>query len=306
MASSSQTSIASSSNKTLRRPPSSGGPTLKRMTSLHAIGEEGKADTVSVVSKLSNGTDQTRRPVLHRIATDDDKDKAPGKQDDLTQMLSRASQNITLIYVKVPSTVLCLSYKAPKGKSIEDVQDFVFTMPTIEYRNRTWSYVDLAMHLKKDVFKAILSHSGMLIRDKISFHRKVKPPQNQVMRQLSSYKSYTHLQDLRSDDQSTDNLSSSEPHSRRSTESLPALRHTPSVLSLPRDGSGFLSPLTSVHSRHGMGSEEEKSSGIFNNALTRHLKEISHLARHRDGIGDESEESSVRKTKMLLGKFVGK
>jgi hypothetical protein len=111
LASSSQTSVASSSNKTLRRPPSSGGPTLKRMTSLHAIGEEGKADTVSVVSKLSNGTDQTRRPVLHRIATDDDKDKAPGKQDDLTQMLSRASQNITLIYVKVPSTVLCLSYK---------------------------------------------------------------------------------------------------------------------------------------------------------------------------------------------------
>jgi hypothetical protein len=160
--------------------------------------------------------------------------------------------------------------------------------------------------LTTDVFKAILSHSGMLIRDKISFHRKAKPPQNQVMRQLSSYKSYTHLQDLRSDDQSTDNLSSSEPHSRRSTESLPALHHTPSVLSLPRDGSRFLSPLTSVHSRHGMGSEEEKSSGIFNNALTRHLKEISHLARHRDGIGDESEESSVRKTKMLLGKFVGK
>ena len=40
--------------------------------------------------------------------------KATGKADDLTQMLSRASQNITLIYVKVPSTVLCLSYKVDR------------------------------------------------------------------------------------------------------------------------------------------------------------------------------------------------
>jgi hypothetical protein len=67
-----------------------------------------------------------------------------------------------------------------------------------------------------------------------------------------------------------------------------------------------MSPLANVHSRHARDSDDEKSVGIFNNALTRHLRDISHLARHRDGIGDESEESSLRKTKMLLGKFVGK
>ena len=155
-----------------------------------------------------------------------------------------------------------------------------------------------------DVFKAILSHSGMLIRDKISFHRKNKPPPNQIMRQLSSYKSYTNLNDLRADDRSTTDFSSSEATGRKSTESLPPLRHTASTLSLPRSGSVYLSPLASVHSRHE--SDEDKSSGIFNNALTRHLRDISRSARHRDGIGDESEESSIRKTKMLLGKFVGK
>jgi hypothetical protein len=139
----------------------------------------------------------------------------------------------------------------------------------------------------------------MLIRDKMSFHRKAKPPPNPVVRQLSSYKSYTHLKDLRTDE--TSDPSSSEAPSRTSVESLPVLRHTPSMLSMQREG--YLSPLTSVHSRH---EEEEKSGGLFNNALTRHLRDISHLARHRDGIGDESEESSLRKTKMLLGKFVGK
>jgi Golgi-body localisation protein domain len=193
------------------------------------------------------------------------------------------------------------------------VQDFVFTLPTIEYRNRTWSYIDLAMHLKKgtftsirdnlmvDVFKAILSHSGMLIRDKISFHRKPKP-QSQLVRQLSSYRSYTHLNDLVTDDRSTPDVSSSEAASRKSSESLPALRHTGSAISL-RNGVGYLSPLGG-HARHD--SDEDKSSGNLKNALTTHLKNISHLARHGHGIGDESEESSVRKTKLLLGKFGGK
>jgi hypothetical protein len=141
----------------------------------------------------------------------------------------------------------------------------------------------------------------MLIKDKISFHRKSKRPPNPIMRQLSSYKSYTHLNELHSGDVSTSDIPSSEATSHKSTESLPTLRRTASTMSMHRNNSGFLSPLASIHSRHD--SDEEKSTGIFNNALTRHLRDISHLARHRDGIGDESEESSARKTKLLLGKF---
>ena len=92
------------------------------MTSLHAIGEENqKAETMSIASRRSIGSDHTKRPAHQRLASDEvekDKNKEKEKErtttqkpDDLTQMLSRASQNITLIYVKVPSTVLCLSYK---------------------------------------------------------------------------------------------------------------------------------------------------------------------------------------------------
>jgi hypothetical protein len=124
VATSSQTSVTSSLSKlsSPKRPLSSGGPTLKRMTSLHAIGEENqKAETMSIASRRSIGSDNTKRPAHQRLASDEvEKDKTKEKekertttqkQDDLTQMLSRASQNITLIYVKVPSTVLCLSYK---------------------------------------------------------------------------------------------------------------------------------------------------------------------------------------------------
>jgi len=111
---SSQTSLASSVKFPNRRPVSSSGqPTLKRMTSLRAIGEESaKAETQSIASKLSNGSDTTKRPSLPKDEKEKEKPKGDtGQADDLTQMLSRASQNITLIYVKVPSTVLCLSYK---------------------------------------------------------------------------------------------------------------------------------------------------------------------------------------------------
>lgn len=124
MATSSQTSVASSASKHAlpKRPHSSGGPTLKRMASLHAIGEESqRAETMSIASRRSFGSDKTKRASHQKLTSDEvEKDKtkekekeraAPQKPDDLTQMLSRASQNITLIYVKVPSTVLCLSYK---------------------------------------------------------------------------------------------------------------------------------------------------------------------------------------------------
>lgn len=150
-----------------------------------------------------------------------------------------------------------------------------------------------------------MSHSGMLIRDKLKIHRTPKP-QSQAVRQMTSYKSYTHLNDLRADDTSTPSYSSSEAPSRMSMDSLPVptLRHTASTLSIPRSATGYLSPLANVHTRHG--SDDEKSGGKLSNALTRHFREFSHLARHRDGIGDESEESSQKKTKLLFGKFGGK
>ena len=38
-------------------------------------------------------------------------------------MMSRASNYMTLAYVKIPSVVLCLSYKGKGERNIEDVHD---------------------------------------------------------------------------------------------------------------------------------------------------------------------------------------
>lgn len=106
-----------------------------------------------------------------------DRDKA---SDDLTQMMSRASNYMTLAYVKIPSVVLCLSYKGRGERNIEDVHNFVFRMPVLEYRNKTWSNLDLALRLKKDVIKALISHTGAIIGNKFSHHRPSKHQQTRL------------------------------------------------------------------------------------------------------------------------------
>jgi hypothetical protein len=116
-------------------------------------------------------------------ATDRDKDKPA---DDLTQMMSRASNYMTLAYVKIPSVVLCLSYKGRGERNIEDVHNFVFRMPALEYRNKTWSNLDLALRLKKDVIRALISHTGAIIGNKFSHHRPSKGQQSRLREMATS------------------------------------------------------------------------------------------------------------------------
>ena len=98
----------------------------------------------------------------------------PPPSDDLSQMLSRASAYMTLASVRIPSVILCLSYKGKGDRNLEDVHNFVFRMPSLEYRNKTWSNLDLALRLKKDVVRALISHTGAIIGNKFSHHRPSK------------------------------------------------------------------------------------------------------------------------------------
>jgi hypothetical protein len=113
-------------------------------------------------------------------------EKSSQASDDLTQMMSRASNYMTLAYVKIPSVVLCLSYKGKGDRNIEDVNSFVFRMPVLEYRNKTWSNLDLAMQLKKDVIKALISHTGSIIGNKFSHHRPNKAQQSKLREMANS------------------------------------------------------------------------------------------------------------------------
>ncbi|GES60060.1 mitochondrial protein from FMP27-domain-containing protein [Aspergillus terreus] len=114
--------------------------------------------------------------------------------DDLSQMMSRASNYMTLAHVRVNDVVLCLSYKGKGDHNLEDLHDFVFRLPVLEYRNKTWSNLDLALRLKKDVIKALISHAPAILGNKFSHHRPTKQQQKHY-RELASSSQILHNPD---------------------------------------------------------------------------------------------------------------
>ncbi|KAI5864600.1 mitochondrial protein from FMP27-domain-containing protein [Durotheca rogersii] len=137
--------------------------------SLHATGpsRQGIGRTPTATSFATNETKKAGRfGLTWKPANSQDK-----PSDDLTKMITRASNYMTFAYIKMPSVVLCLSYKGKGDRNLEDVHDFVFRLPTIEYRNKTWSNLDLALELKSRVIKALISHTGAIISNKLNKHR---------------------------------------------------------------------------------------------------------------------------------------
>lgn len=149
-------------------------PTRKGSTGSLKSSKKNDASSSSLAG-LAN-SEEKKRSLMH-LAKKDKKEKPPN--DDLSQMMSRASNYMTLAHVKLNSFVVCLSYKGKSDRNFEDLHDFVFRMPTLDYRNKTWSNLDLALRLKKDVIRALISHTGAIIGNKFSHHR---PSKKQVDR----------------------------------------------------------------------------------------------------------------------------
>lgn len=244
---------------------------------------DGLTRTDSITSLPRTGSANTTKP--SSLPT---KKRNAGSADDLTAMMSRANTNMSLVYVKVPSVVLALSYKGAKAKNFVDVTDFVFKLPTIEYRNKTWSYLDLAEHVKREVIKAVLAHTGSLLKDKMIHYRKSKNRKPTLARQLTSYRTFVPAEE-------------SENKIHENDEAAV----TRASLDHERDRSRFIvqnrttsAETASIH--------EEAGHGLFNNAIGRHIHHLSHLARHKDGLTEDNAESTLKKTRMLLGKFIDK
>jgi hypothetical protein len=143
-------------------------------------------------STLSVDSDKTaKRFTLYRTGSDNKQSKK-ARSDDLTEMMTRASNYMTLAYVKIPSMVLCLSYKGKGSRNFEDVHDLVFRMPNLEYRNKTWSNLDLALQLKKDVIRALISHAGAIVGNKISRHRRPSRHGQTRLRQMANTSAMLH------------------------------------------------------------------------------------------------------------------
>ncbi|KAL7749237.1 Protein SABRE [Sorochytrium milnesiophthora] len=94
----------------------------------------------------------------------------------LRQMKRRAESNKTFIYIKVPGAQHCFSYKGSKEKNLEDFHQFALTTPTLEYRNKTWSWFEFMSHVRRDLVKAILLQAGSLVKEKLFARRSGMTP----------------------------------------------------------------------------------------------------------------------------------
>lgn len=201
-------------------------------TSLRRASENN--DSTPSIPTLTGGTAPDRRGGRFNLARSSNKNDTDENKpsDDLTEMMSRASNYMTLSYVKIPSVVLCLSYKGRGERNIEDVHNFVFRMPSLEYRNKTWSNLDLALRLKRDVIKALISHTGAIIGNKFSHHRPNKIQQSRL-RELASSSSLlpnTNLSNTLARTATSIRSSLSSPPHNNSDTGLPSL--TPGRLSI--------------------------------------------------------------------------
>ncbi|RKP11784.1 golgi-body localization protein domain-containing protein, partial [Piptocephalis cylindrospora] len=93
-------------------------------------------------------------------------------------MQARAATNKTFLYIHVPGAPICLSYQGKKSKNFTDIRGFVFDFPTLKYQNKTWSWLDLTLQIKKDLYWSALSHTGSLMKEKLFHNTHHTPPVN--------------------------------------------------------------------------------------------------------------------------------
>ncbi|BDD55258.1 hypothetical protein MAP00_000800 [Monascus purpureus] len=182
----------SDTSRHISRPGSSGG--------ISSLSKKRSFDSLRMLAKQNLSRPQLIHPATigSPVGVSEDKNKkwnlprgvhkqAKNKENrsHLSQMISRASNYMTLAHVRVNDVVLCVSYKGKGGRNLEDIHDFVFRLPVLEYRNKTWSNLDLALRLKKDVTKALISHAPAILGNKFSHHRPSKQ-QLRHQRELAS------------------------------------------------------------------------------------------------------------------------
>lgn len=283
---------------------------LSTRASAETIGSNAARGREMSKQSSSNAEGASRKRFgIRRSQSGESRSSKTKKSDDLSQMLSRASNYMTLSYAKVSSVVLCLSYRGKGSRNIEDVHDLVFRMPTLEYRNKTWSNLDLALALKKDVIRALISHTGAIIGNKLSHH---KPGKTQAsrLRELATSSIILGSSGSSSRDVSKYNSAANSIRGANGRSSEDHLPRTPN-LTVSTNGSehadsyadsiyetteigwslGDSRPSTSTSASRRDGERETTPGGInpLRSTLTRHFSELASKAKRSNSLQQEAD-----------------
>lgn len=95
-----------------------------------------------------------KRPTSHKQTS-----SSANNRDDIEKMKERAEKNHTFLYIKIPEVPIKISYKGEKEKNIEDLHDCGLVLPTLEYHDCTWTWLDLLMEMKNATKRVLVSQA---------------------------------------------------------------------------------------------------------------------------------------------------
>ncbi|KAM0751839.1 hypothetical protein T439DRAFT_325030 [Meredithblackwellia eburnea MCA 4105] len=133
--------------------------------------------TVALSSSASSQTDVSSSR-LRKVASTDALRSTEVVEEglDAEEMRNRASLYKTFMLVDFLPTVLYLSYHSEKDdhSRLPDIYNLTYRTPTMQYRSKTYSYLDLLDQLKHDIIRSVWSQKGALIGQLLSSaHRKL-------------------------------------------------------------------------------------------------------------------------------------
>lgn len=117
--------------------------------------------------------------------------------DDVDEMMKRSSDYMVINKMVINSFVLSVSYRGHGAKRLINVTDFVFVFPKLVFQHETMTKVDLTMVLKRVLLKSLLKHAGKFIGNKLKKHSVEGNKSNSTLKQLTDYKSFTDLEELK-------------------------------------------------------------------------------------------------------------
>ncbi|XP_017000811.2 protein hobbit [Drosophila takahashii] len=128
------------------------------------------ASTTNLQAKpSSSSSSSTKRSGKGKKGAKDSEFYVKIEKDDVEKMKERAEKNKLFIYIKIPEVPVRVSYKGNKEKNLEDITDYSLVIPTLEYHNVTWTWLDLLLAMKSVSRRVIFSQA---IKQKLHIHQR--------------------------------------------------------------------------------------------------------------------------------------
>lgn len=140
------------------------------------------------VSKMSN----------HALSISGSSDSQGVIDNDIEEMIHRSKSYLSIVSLKANSFSLLLSIKCNKGyRRALNVENLKIKLPELSIENEILSVLEVTMMMKKLIIKTLLSHTGRLLRNKMSVKRKLgKNFINKPLKPVKKYVKFTQVSEL--------------------------------------------------------------------------------------------------------------